>query len=64
MFKEFLKNMLLYFLLGLFLGTFLGGYGTYTINSWQMYKSAKMLVIMYFDPVRQVDRIFDLKERL
>jgi hypothetical protein len=62
--KELLKNIAAWFFIGVLLGGFAGGFGIYRMNSWLMQRSAKMSVLMYYDPVKQMDRIFDLKERL
>jgi hypothetical protein len=62
--KEMLKNIAVWFCVGIFVGAAIGGFGMYKLNDWLMYRTVKTMVMLYPDPELKKDRIFDLRERL
>ena len=62
--KTILKNLVIWFFIGVFVGAAVGGLAFYKLNDWLMYRTVKTAVMLYPDSETKKDRIFDLKERL
>lgn len=64
--KELIKNIVVWFVLGILLGMAIGTEAMYRLNSWLMDRTVKTGVMLYYDDQHKPgkDRIFDLRERL
>jgi hypothetical protein len=62
--KTILKNLVIWYFVGVFMGAAIGGFFMYKLNDWLMYRTVKTAVMLYPDSEAKKDRIFDLKERL